>query len=205
MSVYRFTFDGKKHAKGVFVLYTDHAAEVERLTQCLAKANVNHEEFERRYYLEADKVERLTAERDLLRAEADRLERDFNTASLSAERAAAERDALRAEYNKVYDALGMEQLRADKAESERDTAVKRLNYHESQHKSVTKSLHAIMDQRQQLATERDAAVARVERAEEALREIKEFSFCPGYYREIQALADAALSPEPWGGPDGEEE
>ena len=34
-------------------------AEVERLTDCLAAANVNHEKFERRWYLEKDCAERL--------------------------------------------------------------------------------------------------------------------------------------------------
>jgi hypothetical protein len=43
-------------------------AEVRRLAGCLAKANANHEEFERRWYLATDEVERL---RGMLRAITD--------------------------------------------------------------------------------------------------------------------------------------
>lgn len=41
--------------------------EIERLTTCLAKANANHEEFERRYYLESDRVEVAEAEIERLK------------------------------------------------------------------------------------------------------------------------------------------
>lgn len=43
---------------------TNAAAEIERLTNCLASANANFEKYERLYYLEKDKAERLTKERD---------------------------------------------------------------------------------------------------------------------------------------------
>jgi archaellum component FlaC len=38
------------------------AAEIERLKECLKKANANHEHFEREWYLRGDEVERQAAE-----------------------------------------------------------------------------------------------------------------------------------------------
>ena len=43
----------------------EQAAEVSRLTACLKTANANHEEFERRYYLEKQKVEDYWAAADM--------------------------------------------------------------------------------------------------------------------------------------------
>lgn len=45
------------------------AAEVERLTACLQKANANHEHFEREWYLRGDEIERLRAQLEQARAE----------------------------------------------------------------------------------------------------------------------------------------
>lgn len=47
------------------------ATELERLTACLAKANANHERFERDWYLRGDEIERLTAELAAARELAD--------------------------------------------------------------------------------------------------------------------------------------
>ena len=64
--------------------------------------------------------------------------------------------------------------------------------------------------------ERDAAVARAERAEEALRELLdrigegighkfESWEMAAFLRELRPEIRAAMSPEPWGGPEGEGE
>ena len=49
------------------------AAEVARLTECLAKANSNHETFERLWYLTQDECEAVQADRDQLQAECESL------------------------------------------------------------------------------------------------------------------------------------
>ena len=46
----------------------EQAQEIERLTGCLAKANANHEHFEREWYLSGDQIASLTAENERLRA-----------------------------------------------------------------------------------------------------------------------------------------
>jgi chromosome segregation ATPase len=61
-------------------------AEVTRLTACLAKANTNHEDFERRWYLACDENDRLTKERDEVR-KAIASERDDLRRFLDAEKA----------------------------------------------------------------------------------------------------------------------
>lgn len=134
--IYRFTFDGKKHANGVFVLHTAHAAEVERLE---AKAY----EAKCLCYSYMAELEKMDAE--------------------------------------VEDLV---------------------------HRGATLS--------NVLAAERDAAVARAERAEEALRHTCKHlcqwkDACDTGCLVSAALAAApdkphyaALSPEPWGGPEGEE-
>ena len=43
-------------------------AEIARLTECLSKANANHEHFERAWYLRGDEVEALRADAERLRA-----------------------------------------------------------------------------------------------------------------------------------------
>lgn len=48
------------------------AREVERLRACLQRANANHEEFERRWYLACDELERFKV------AAAERLHLDMN-------------------------------------------------------------------------------------------------------------------------------
>lgn len=45
----------------------EQALEIKRLTGCLAKANANHEHFEREWYLSGDQIASLTAEIELLR------------------------------------------------------------------------------------------------------------------------------------------
>ena len=45
----------------------EQAQEIERLTGCLAKANANHEHFEREWYLSGDQIATLTAENERLR------------------------------------------------------------------------------------------------------------------------------------------
>ena len=46
----------------------EQALEIKRLTGCLAKANANHEHFEREWYLSGDQIASLTAENKRLRA-----------------------------------------------------------------------------------------------------------------------------------------
>ena len=46
----------------------EQALEIKRLTGCLAKANANHEHFEREWYLSGDQIASLTAENERLRA-----------------------------------------------------------------------------------------------------------------------------------------
>lgn len=65
-------------AEADFAIATERAAreaavrEVARLTACLLTANSNHEEFERRYYLEADRVEAAQMESVLLHSAINR-------------------------------------------------------------------------------------------------------------------------------------
>lgn len=47
-------------------------AEIERLTNCLQKANAQTEHFERQWYLVGDERDRLRAENEALRADAER-------------------------------------------------------------------------------------------------------------------------------------
>jgi alkylhydroperoxidase family enzyme len=46
-------------------LHFDAADEIERLTDCLKKANTSTEHFERLWYMGADELERATTERDM--------------------------------------------------------------------------------------------------------------------------------------------
>lgn len=46
----------------------EQALEIKRLTGCLAKANANHEHFEREWYLSGDQIASLTAEIERLRS-----------------------------------------------------------------------------------------------------------------------------------------
>ncbi len=59
--------------------------EIDRLTNCLEKANANHEHFEREWYLQKDKAESQATEIERLRAENEKLARficDFGHADL---------------------------------------------------------------------------------------------------------------------------
>jgi len=53
---------GERAAQAAQIAEKD--AEIARLTECLSKANANHEHFERAWYLRGDEVEVLRAERD---------------------------------------------------------------------------------------------------------------------------------------------
>lgn len=46
----------------------EQALEIKRLTGCLAKANANHEHFEREWYLSGDQIDSLTADNERLKA-----------------------------------------------------------------------------------------------------------------------------------------
>lgn len=58
----------REDARAILALFDKILAEKERLVGCLKRANANHEEFERRYYLESDRSE--AAEARALAAEA---------------------------------------------------------------------------------------------------------------------------------------
>lgn len=75
-------------AQALYDTVNRQAAEIERLTRCLATANSNHEEYERRYYLTID-------ERDSARAECARLHREVDHAQ---QEETTMRDVLRAEH-----------------------------------------------------------------------------------------------------------
>jgi hypothetical protein len=54
-AVWPVDFDDDRTSMPVYTSPPDHTAEIERLTKCLKKANSNHEEFERLWYLATDK------------------------------------------------------------------------------------------------------------------------------------------------------
>jgi hypothetical protein len=54
-AVWPVDFDDDRTSMPVYTAPQDHTAEIERLTKCLKKANSNHEEFERLWYLATDK------------------------------------------------------------------------------------------------------------------------------------------------------
>lgn len=85
----------------------------------------------------------------------------------------SDHDAAIAEKNKEIDRLTAER---DVAVARAERADKELRYHETQHQSVTKSLQAIMAQREELKNNLDNLTHRCERAEEALSEIERAIF-----------------------------
>jgi hypothetical protein len=56
-AVWPVDFDDDRTSMPVYTSPPDHTAEIERLTKCLKKANSNHEEFERLWYLATDKID----------------------------------------------------------------------------------------------------------------------------------------------------
>ena len=71
------------------------AADNERLRGCLARANENHEKFERLWYLVQDERDSLRAERSALGVEIDGSKRMINEAIHRWQDVTAERDAYR--------------------------------------------------------------------------------------------------------------
>lgn len=80
-------------------------AEVERLTKCLAKANANHEQFERDWYLATDRLADANTERDTLKRLLDEVSARDSLAHLEARDQISTLTRELAERKEEYEAL----------------------------------------------------------------------------------------------------